>query len=82
MITDAQARKIAADWHGGQGSALYALASTGAVRGDLVREINRDVCDPLFQSDADITDLQSLLTYARLNRGRGPVDGWSRLWPE
>lgn len=30
-ITLATARKIASDWHGGQFSPLYALASTGTV---------------------------------------------------
>ncbi len=31
MLTDLDARKIACEWHGGQGSALYALCSTGAI---------------------------------------------------
>lgn len=31
MITDLEARKIASEWHGGQASALYAFASTGAI---------------------------------------------------
>jgi hypothetical protein len=31
MLTENEARRIAAEWHGGQGSALYALASTGTV---------------------------------------------------
>ena len=31
MITDNEARNIAAQWHGGMGTALYAFASTGAI---------------------------------------------------
>ena len=31
MITDTEARRISSAWHGGAGTALYALASTGAI---------------------------------------------------
>ena len=34
-----QARAIASDWHGGQASPLYALASTGTVLPDAPREV-------------------------------------------
>jgi hypothetical protein len=33
MLTDAEARRISCEWHGGGGSALYALCSTGAIVG-------------------------------------------------
>lgn len=33
MITDTEARRIASEWHGGGGTALYAFASTGAILG-------------------------------------------------
>lgn len=31
MLTDTEARKIASEWHGGGGTALYAFASSGAI---------------------------------------------------
>ncbi len=34
MINDRTAQRIASEWHGGQSSALYALSSTGAIRGE------------------------------------------------
>lgn len=48
-ITNAAARLIASEWHGGQGSALYAFSSTGvSTDSDLpraIREINSDMAE-------------------------------------
>ena len=41
MISDAWARRTAAEWHGGQGSALYLLASSGATH-----DARHDLGDP------------------------------------
>jgi hypothetical protein len=38
MISDGQARRIASEWHGGMPSALYSLASSGAIDLDRVRD--------------------------------------------
>jgi hypothetical protein len=44
MISDGQVRRIAADWHGGMSSALYSLASSGAIDVERVRgEISREL---------------------------------------
>ena len=44
MISDGQARRIASEWHGGMSSALYSLASSGAIDPDRVRdEISREL---------------------------------------
>lgn len=51
MISTRQARDIAADWHGGQGSALYMFASSGYMEdarytvGDVLREVRRELHD-------------------------------------
>lgn len=80
VITDAQARTVAADWHGGQSSPLYALASSGAIPDvDAVRgEISADL------STVDVgTERRPLLaldTYVREHGQRGPVSGWAALW--
>lgn len=38
-------RALAADWHGGQASALYAFASTGTVVPGLTREVEQCIRD-------------------------------------
>ena len=79
-LTDAGARAAAAAWHDGQASALYALASSGAV--DLAR-VDREVMstlDTLTDDRADdAADLDALLAYVHRVGDRGPVDGWHRL---
>lgn len=37
-----RARQIAAEWHGGQGSALYAFASSGWVQLGIHQEVSRE----------------------------------------
>jgi hypothetical protein len=50
------ARRIASDWHGGQWSALYALASSGTVLLDVLDEI--DECRPEFREQGiELADL-------------------------
>lgn len=90
MIGHAQARRIACEWHGGGGSALYALCSTGAIDTaradhDLVAEINDNIQaerNTLPTERADpmgLTNLVNLRTYVRKHGKRGPVEGWSHL---
>ena len=55
-------RSIAAAWHGGQNSALYAYASTGLVTGDSIfREI--DYCLTLATTKKDEAELQTLRAF-------------------
>jgi hypothetical protein len=55
-ISAAEARRIAADWHGGQWSALYMFASAGVLhdgrwdRNDVLAEIR--ACRMLLNTDA------------------------------
>ncbi len=78
-VDDAVARCIAAQLHGGQGSALYSLASTGSLEDDLMET---ELCE-LYQSrNPRILEWASVLgTYALHREHRGPVDGWAKLWP-
>lgn len=75
QITDAEARVIATEWHGGPLSALYSLATCGAVRDDLANEIARE------QSYQDRTapELYALRQYVLANGVRPPVSGWANL---
>ncbi|GAA1029199.1 hypothetical protein GCM10009565_59170 [Amycolatopsis albidoflavus] len=81
MITDGQARRIASDWHGGMSSALYSLASSGAIDLDRLRdEISRE----LRQLDVGEVrrELLALDKYVRTAGARPPRAGWSRLWDD
>lgn len=70
-MTDDEARALAADWHGGQWSPLYALASTGTVVPGAVREVRECIADrehtahdtyPL-DAERDLARLRALLAY-------------------
>lgn len=81
MISDGQARRIASDWHGGMSSALYSLASSGAIDLDRVRdEISRE----LWQLDVGEVrrELLALDKYVRTAAARPAQSGWSRLWDD
>jgi hypothetical protein len=79
VISDGQARRIASDWHGGMSSALYSLASSGAIALDRARdEISRE----LRQLDVGEVrhELLALDKYVRTAGERPTQTGWSRLW--
>lgn len=81
MISDGQARRIASDWHGGMSSALYSLASSGAIDLDRVRdEISRE----LWKLDVGEVrrELLALDKYVRTAGARPVQSGWSRLWDD
>lgn len=88
MITDTEARKIASEWHGGQGTALYAFSSTGAIntaREDhqLLHEIEDCISSLSIERGAEsppeLDDLFALRIYVGHTGNRGPVDGWGKL---
>jgi hypothetical protein len=57
------ARGVAAQWHGGQGSALYALASTGTVQRRVLAEIARELEGT--ENVRAVKDLRALADYCR-----------------
>jgi antirestriction protein len=74
-IDDRTARYIASQLHEGQGSALYALASSGAIEeGRIHDELTRD-----FEAQPD--DVRNWInwlgTYCMDRADKGPVDGWA-----
>jgi len=85
MITDTEARRIADQWHGGGGTALYAFASTGAI--DTARSghfIYREITETIdterrSQQGIATDDLRSLIEYIDYHGPRGPVPGWNNL---
>ncbi len=95
MITDTEARKIAAEWHGGGGTALYAFASTGAINTartdhqlagevyenilDERRRIGTDDPNPNNPEHIGLWDLEGLRVYVKAAGPRGPVPGWADL---
>lgn len=84
-ITDGQARVIASQWHGGQFSALYTFASSGAT---VLWDDDWQSEDPLARIRGEITqdlnpehpELEALLAYVERVGARSPVEGWSTLW--
>lgn len=56
-------RKTAADWHGGQWSALYAFASTGTIVPGLESEIETILRDKIASSER--RKLNALLKFVR-----------------
>lgn len=94
MIDDRTARRIACDWHGGGGSALYALCSTGAIdtgrRDHSALDEIRDDIAWCYEQEVGATEhavyaamqddeLRPLMTYVVAHGPRGPVDGWGNL---
>lgn len=81
LICDGQARRIASEWHGGQSSALYSLASSGAISLDRVRdEISRE----LMKLDVGEArrELLALDKYTQKTGERAAVAEWFRLWDD
>lgn len=75
VITHAEARRIAADWHSGQTSDMYALSSSGAIGANLWSEAEYDR-EHIKDAAAD-TDHYSLWLW--INR---VFDGWDSANPE
>ena len=91
MISDAWARRTAAEWHGGQSSALYMLASSGATHDawhgldDLLDEITAGSghVDADLLTGGDLGALADLCAYVTAVGPRGPQQGWAALpWPD
>lgn len=78
VISDGQARCIAADWHGGMCSALYSLASSGAIDLDGVR---REISRELWKLDVGEVrrPLLALDKYVRQAGERPAQTGWSHM---
>src|SRR5436309_729786 len=76
-VDDATARRIASQLHGGQGSALCSLASTGNLADERLGAELRE----LYQSpNPRILEWASVLgTYTLHREHKGPVDGWHEL---
>lgn len=70
---------FAADWHGGQASALYALASSGAIVAGVEGEIRRAMDASGVNVSTARVHLSRLLAYVESNGERGPQAGWSEL---
>jgi hypothetical protein len=81
MITDGQARRIASEWHSGQGSALYSLASCGSVAEDTLLEIVRELKAEIWREDYK-AELNALAEYVLHTPDRPAQDGWSSLWDD
>lgn len=80
VINDGQARVIASDWHGGQGSSMYSLTSCGAIDDRLHDEIEQAIREASIGQRR--LSLLALDRYVRQAGERGPISGWSGLWDD
>lgn len=84
LITDKQARRIAASWHAPRPGYLATLQSTGAVVDGVLEEIehNKQVDSralPLEDQAEVVAELDMLHDYCTVHMGRGPVVAWHAL---
>lgn len=79
IIGDGHARRIASEWHGGQWSALYSLASCGCITEGTATEIRRE--RQKFAAGCP-AELDALLVYVLYAGERGPVNRWSDYWSD
>lgn len=78
LPTDGEARVAASQWHGGQATALYSFASTGAITDALSLEVAQEILrQPDYQQAPELLMLQA---YIASHGNRGPVEGWHTLW--
>jgi hypothetical protein len=83
VIADARARRIAAEWHGGQWSPLYMFCSSGATQDsrytvdDVIGEV--EGCSRFATTYNQQLDLDRLVRYLRSVQGRGAVPGWADI---
>jgi hypothetical protein len=89
VLSHGQARRIASEWHGGQRSALYALASAGHIGDDTLSEIDRQIGKvdrrpEVFDDPPQARiDLCALRTYVRARNGRSYVGvPWHTRWDD
>lgn len=75
-ISDGQARVVAGAFHAGKGSALYALASSGAIEATAESEIEN--CLHVVYPHECVA-LAGLFAYVAANGERGPMRGWRGL---
>jgi hypothetical protein len=81
VISDGQARRIASEWHGGMGSALYSLASSGAVDYEWVMlEIRCEL--PNLEDETPRRELLALGKYVRSAGCRPAQAGWCFVWDD
>lgn len=93
VLSHGQARRIASEWHGGQASALYSLASTGYIErteeygcpaeDEIVRELDGKAYESTDDPEQSERDLLALLKYVR-GRAYPTYQGipWSSRWDE
>lgn len=90
IISDGKARRIAAEWHGGQTSGLCSFATTGAIGGLVIGEVDAEIdhleahpnrsLDFAAEYAANLADLTALAAYLEHHGERTPVPGWSSVW--
>lgn len=81
-ISDPAARVISSQIHEGQASPTYSLTSTGAIREDLLPELEHTLAEAEAAEDNQLrTWVIALMQYVESRaENTEPVDGWSSMW--
>ena len=81
MITDQEAQRIASEWHGGAGSALYQFTSTGAIADsehepiDLLGELQG--CETAaYTTTREREEIADLIAYVKMHGPRPAQPDW------
>ncbi len=78
-LADRHVRLAASEWHGGQWSPLYALASSGAIVDGCAAELAECIRAAKKVEPADVPTLVAVAAYVDRCGLRGPQQGWSDL---
>jgi hypothetical protein len=80
-IAHRTARRIASQWYDSQGSALYALSSSGALDPHRTHDIEGEInhCISHEQCPHERFELTRLRDYVNHHKPRGPVPAWSKM---
>lgn len=88
-LTNGQARRILAEWHGGQASAVYSVMSSGNMgrRGEAVEELSADRQLVRNSDNGDYPDnadreLSAVILWLECQQRAMPSDEWVNAWDE
>lgn len=84
MITNGQARRIMAEWHGGQSSPVYSVMSSGSMRyrREAIDELQTTLSGMPLTDTANIREVEAVIVWLQMRATLGavPRDEWVNAW--
>lgn len=85
-LTYGQARRILAEWHGGQASPVYAVMSSGSMRyrSEAIDELMTTLSAQPLTDTQNIRELDAVIVWLqfRATLGAVPRDEWVNAWDD